>query len=232
MSSSDHYSTLGVPPTATPTEIKARFRFLSHAYHPDKFGSAAHRQTAEEDFKRINAAYQILSDPQARADFDSQRSGKSTPPPLKPNPPPWPTPPPLHKQQPPTLQAVSRASLWTACLWALAFTCTYFSAWGIYVSGYALVRSQFVFFYFMAVATALLSWGAASLFRRGRNRLRIDPSRLYLLFEIPLSVILPIFIYTFFVGPTEPAATHALVRAFVFSGIAYAGIFYLRRRAI
>lgn len=73
----DFYSILGVAPTATAAEIKERFRFLSHAYHPDKFATAAQRETAERDFKRINEAYQVLSDPAQRSRYDASRSQSS-----------------------------------------------------------------------------------------------------------------------------------------------------------
>ena len=74
----DFYSILGVAPTATAAEIKDRFRFLSHAFHPDKFATAAQRETAERDFKRINEAYQVLYDPAQRARYDASRSQSST----------------------------------------------------------------------------------------------------------------------------------------------------------
>jgi curved DNA-binding protein CbpA len=97
--SDDYYSILGVHRTATAAEIKARYRFLCHAYHPDKFGSDAHRQTAEEEFKRINGAYQILSNPSQRADYDAS-SFQSTPPPRQQSqPPPRYEPPPQQKQK-------------------------------------------------------------------------------------------------------------------------------------
>lgn len=58
------YTTLGVEKGASAEEIKKAFRKLAHKYHPDKEGGD------EEKFKEINAAYQILSDPQKRAQYD------------------------------------------------------------------------------------------------------------------------------------------------------------------
>jgi len=86
----DPYSILGVPASATEREIKARFRYLSHAYHPDKFSTDAHKQAAEEDFKRINRAYQILSDPSERSRYDTARSHSKTGPRHDPDPEPQP----------------------------------------------------------------------------------------------------------------------------------------------
>lgn len=77
----DLYEILGVSNRATELEIKRRYRFLSHAFHPDKFGSDEHRSGAEEEFKRIKEAYEVLSDPVRRARFDATRSHASTPPP-------------------------------------------------------------------------------------------------------------------------------------------------------
>ena len=131
----DFYSVLGVSSRATLGEIKARFRFLSHAYHPDKFGTDGHRRIAEEEFKRINNAYQILSDPRQRAQFD--RSRQTSPPPEyqqsapPPTPPPRREPPPQPPPQPTTAStptpAESRGSHWPAFF--VVFAIIFFIFW-------------------------------------------------------------------------------------------------------
>lgn len=64
------YQVLGVSSSASPAEIKAAFKRLAIQYHPDKnAGSAA----AEEQFKTINHAYQILINPASREDYDLLR---------------------------------------------------------------------------------------------------------------------------------------------------------------
>lgn len=74
----DHYDILGVPPDASLEAIKKRFRFLAFAYHPDRFVNASHGQFAEEAFKKINEAYQILSNPSSRSHYDGQRAKSKT----------------------------------------------------------------------------------------------------------------------------------------------------------
>jgi curved DNA-binding protein CbpA len=90
----NYYEILGVAPTVTQAEIKERFRFLANAYHPDKFPSIEQKAKAEEEFKEINAAYQVLSVPAKRAEYDrrlghpippnSSHQQRSTPPPQQP----------------------------------------------------------------------------------------------------------------------------------------------------
>jgi molecular chaperone DnaJ len=61
----DYYTILGVPRTASQEEIKKAFRKLAHQYHPDK--SAGN----EEKFKEVSEAYQVLSDPKKRTNYDN-----------------------------------------------------------------------------------------------------------------------------------------------------------------
>ena len=67
----DYYQTLGVPRTATAAEIKKAFRKLARENHPDKKpGDGA----AEQRFKDVNEANEVLSDPDKRTKYD--RFGK------------------------------------------------------------------------------------------------------------------------------------------------------------
>jgi DnaJ-class molecular chaperone len=65
---SDYYEILGVKKGASQEEIKKAYRKEAVKHHPDKGGD-------EAEFKKINEAYQILSDPQKRAQYD--QFGKS-----------------------------------------------------------------------------------------------------------------------------------------------------------
>ncbi len=71
----DHYKILGVLPTSTTDEIRDRFRFLCQAFHPDKFPNRVFQRLAEEEFKVINAAHRVLSDPRKRPVFDNPAHG-------------------------------------------------------------------------------------------------------------------------------------------------------------
>src|SRR5512135_2505008 len=63
----DYYKSLGVERNATEAEIKSAFRKLALQFHPDR--NQGNKQ-AEEKFKEINEAYEVLSDTQKRARYD------------------------------------------------------------------------------------------------------------------------------------------------------------------
>ncbi|HTW19299.1 MAG TPA: molecular chaperone DnaJ [Mycobacteriales bacterium] len=67
----DYYAALGVPKTASAAEIKKAYRKLARTYHPDANSGDA---KAEEKFKEISEAYDVLSDADKRKEYDEART--------------------------------------------------------------------------------------------------------------------------------------------------------------
>jgi curved DNA-binding protein len=63
----DYYAVLGISKTASPEEIKKAFRKLAVKYHPDR---NPNDKSAEEKFKELSEAYEVLSDPEKRQKYD------------------------------------------------------------------------------------------------------------------------------------------------------------------
>jgi curved DNA-binding protein len=67
----DYYAVLGVEPGAGEGEVKQAFRRLARKYHPD----VSKEKGAEDRFKAINEAYEVLRDKEKRAEYDAMRAG-------------------------------------------------------------------------------------------------------------------------------------------------------------
>ena len=70
----DYYNILEVTPTATPTELRRSYRRLARKYHPDL---NRHNPDNDQRIKRLNEAYNVLSDPAKRAAYDAKRAAQA-----------------------------------------------------------------------------------------------------------------------------------------------------------
>lgn len=66
----DYYAVLGVPPTATQKEITKAYRKLAREFHPD---ANPNNPSAEERFKEVSSAYDVLGDEERRKEYDEVR---------------------------------------------------------------------------------------------------------------------------------------------------------------
>src|SRR6266852_1550882 len=70
----NYYDVLGIPVLATSDDIKVAFRKLAHRWHPDKnMGRKKEEQAhAEEKYREVREAFEVLSNPAKRATYDAQ----------------------------------------------------------------------------------------------------------------------------------------------------------------
>ena len=67
MTQKNYYETLGIPKTASSDEIKKAYKKMAMKYHPDRNKGS---KDAEEKFKSVNEAYQVLSDEKKKKNYD------------------------------------------------------------------------------------------------------------------------------------------------------------------
>lgn len=65
-----HYDTLGLPPNATPAEIREAFAARTAEHDPGPRTTLAQRARARSALTALNAAYETLADPRRRAEYD------------------------------------------------------------------------------------------------------------------------------------------------------------------
>ena len=75
MSRKDYYNILGVDKKSSKDDIKKAYRKLSMQYHPDRNSEPG----AEEKFKAVAEAYEVLSDDQKRQKYDNPQSQQGNP---------------------------------------------------------------------------------------------------------------------------------------------------------
>lgn len=71
--SKDYYKVLGVKKDFSDRELKKAYRTLALKYHPDKTDNSADKDAAKEKFVEVSEAYEVLSDPQKKDEYDQAR---------------------------------------------------------------------------------------------------------------------------------------------------------------
>lgn len=74
----DHYTTLGVGPSASAADLRTAYLKLARANHPDKF-DGADRKAAEARMQQINEAWNVLGVRHKRSEYDATRPANSGP---------------------------------------------------------------------------------------------------------------------------------------------------------
>ena len=110
----NYYHKLGLSEDASASEIKNAFKKLAVKYHPDKNPG---NQKAEELFKSINEAYQVLSNPYEKARYDLKLKYGPTEAPYQPN-----SPPVYHKKREYSEAPIDYRQNWIATAYAFGFT--------------------------------------------------------------------------------------------------------------
>jgi len=67
----DHYAVLGIPPAASHSDVTGAYRSRAREWHPDQFRDAAKKSEAETMMKRVNIAFDVLSNPHKRRAYDA-----------------------------------------------------------------------------------------------------------------------------------------------------------------
>lgn len=71
--SKDYYKVLGVKKDFSDRELKKAYRTLALQFHPDKIDNEADKEAAKERFVEVSEAYEVLSDPQKKEEYDQAR---------------------------------------------------------------------------------------------------------------------------------------------------------------
>jgi curved DNA-binding protein CbpA len=69
----DYYQLLGIGPQASATEIRQAYARLAREKHPDRFLDAAQKQQAQRQFQDITTAFNTLTNPKSRQEYDQSR---------------------------------------------------------------------------------------------------------------------------------------------------------------